>query len=60
MTALAWVGAIGSFLAFLVALQIGPSCATATGIVVAVPFLVSWGWLAYTYERREIQNRRQR
>lgn len=60
MTAVAWVFAVGSFVAYLIALRVGPSCASSVGLVVAVPFLVSWGWLAYQYERREIRNRRQR
>lgn len=57
MTAAAWAMAVGSFTAFLVALQVGPSCASTVGVVIAVPFLASWGWLAYEHERRRFRDR---
>lgn len=52
MTALAWVFALGSFAALVVALQVGPGCAVTAGPYCAAAFFVSWLWLAYQYERR--------
>lgn len=51
VTRVAWVLAVGSFLTFLVALQVGPSCANSAVGPCAAVFFVSWLWLAYRHDR---------
>lgn len=53
MTGLAWASATGFLVAFLVALNVGQSCATQVGPYLAAAFFVSCLYLAYHYERRQ-------
>lgn len=53
ITVLAWVVAGCSFVALLIALQIGPSCASSVGPFCGAAFFASGCWLAFSYDRKD-------
>lgn len=53
ITAIAWVVAVCAFVALFIALQIGPSCASAVGPFSASAFFASGLWLAFRYDRKD-------
>lgn len=52
MTVVAWVVAAAAFIAYAVALQVGPSCANTLGPWTAGAFFPAALWLAYQYDKR--------
>lgn len=52
MEPIAWALAVASFIGYLIALQIGPSCASTVGPWAAGTFTVSFLWVAYLQEQK--------